>query len=1166
MRRLSRPLADMATHYDAVVVGSGYGAGVAASRLARMGLAVAVLERGREITAGEFPDSLVEAEAELQITRANGRSGKPTGLYDLRLGRDVHVIVGCGLGGTSLINANVSLPPDPRVWEEPQWPRELLADETLENGFERARAMLRPAPYPGTTRLAKLDRLAEAAARLGTEVSHPPINVAFTTGPNAANVVQPACVLCGDCCAGCNTGAKTTVDITYIADAVNHGAEVYTEVEVRSATREGGGWRLFYRPPSRRRDPFDTPERSLTAAIVVLGAGSLGSSEILLRSRERGLALSERIGTAFTGNGDVLAFAYNNDRPVNGIGTGPEPRTTVSPPGPCIAGAIDLRGDARLEHGVIIEEGVIPSGLHTILPAMLSASADLFGKDTDTGLEDTLAEKVRDAESKLRGAYHGAVHNTQTFLVMAHDDGAGRMTLESDRLQLSWPRVAEQDIFARISKQLYEATAATGGTYIRNPLQSTFLGKNLVTVHPLGGCPMGENRTRGVVDHKGRVFDASAPDNPFAVHAGLYVVDGSIMPRPLGVNPLLTITALAERAMLHLARDYGFSFDIGPKVDAPLRHASPDQDGVARPLGVTFTERMAGFVSAGIADPTRAAAEGRKAERRFSFTATIDIADLEAFKNDPEHSGTIVGTVDCPDLSPDPLDIEDGHFNLMRPDASSVDTRRFDYRMRLVARDGRTWRFHGHKEIADDPRRLDLWQDTTTLFVGIEPERRGGEAAGVAGGNPGGNPAAERHAGVLTIALADFARQLSTLAARGGSSPAERAGAVARFGALFAGRLYEVYGGVLSPTRRHDAGKVRRKRELRAGTPELHEFTTADGKRLRLTRYDGGRLTGRPGKGKGPLLFTHGLGVSSLIFSIDTIATNLVEYMATAGYDCWLLDYRASIDLPYARERWTADDVARHDYQPAVDLVRSVTGRRSVQVLAHCFGATTFTMAMLTGLQGVRSAVISQVSTDVVVPAFPQRFLARLRTPTLLSKLGIQWVDARATTADSTLERAVDLAIRLFVPFRPEARTRSATSNRITALYGQLYELSQLDALTFEQGLPEMFGEANIAAFEQLAAIARARRIVDAEGGDTYLDDLSGLAIPILFVHGEKNACFHPESTSLTVARLAAANGVSLYNRHVVPGYGHIDCIFGKNAVDDVYPWMRRHLDETAGD
>jgi cholesterol oxidase len=94
---------------------------------------------------------------------------------------------------------------------------------------------------------------------------------------------------------------------------------------------------------------------------------------------------------------------------------------------------------------------------------------------------------------------------------------------------------------------------------VKNPLAGTVMGHQPATAHPLGGAGMGSDRSTGAINHKGQVFDASAGQGSTAVHAGLYVVDGAMMPRSLGVNPLLTITALAERAMLHVAREHGLA-------------------------------------------------------------------------------------------------------------------------------------------------------------------------------------------------------------------------------------------------------------------------------------------------------------------------------------------------------------------------------------------------------------------------------------------------------------------------------------------------------------------------------------------------------------------------------------------------------------------------------
>src|SRR3954447_4126690 len=357
MTRLSSPLTEMAAHYEVVGVGSGYGGAIAASRLARAGRQVCLLERGRERWPGDFPNTLWEAARELQLNAPSGHHGPRTGLFEVHHNPEMNVVVGCGLGGTSLINANVSLPPDDRVWKLDAWPSALQADmAAVHEGIERARAMLRPSPVPlpadpPPTGLAKLGVFRQAAERTGrgAEFSRPPINVAFTSGPNAAGVHQDECTHCGDCVSGCNVGAKTTTLMTYLPDAWHHGADIFTEVSVRSLERRGEQWLIHLEPLGVGRERFDGPDPFITADLVVLGAGSLGSTEILLRSARDGLAVSSRVGQRFTGNGDVLGFSYDGTEEVDGVGWGDRRRPErVSP---TIAGLVDLRATDDLTKG-----------------------------------------------------------------------------------------------------------------------------------------------------------------------------------------------------------------------------------------------------------------------------------------------------------------------------------------------------------------------------------------------------------------------------------------------------------------------------------------------------------------------------------------------------------------------------------------------------------------------------------------------------------------------------------------------------------------------------------------------------------------------------------------------------------------------------------------------
>lgn len=440
MPYLSSPITDIKDHYTVVVVGSGYGGGIAASRLARAGQSVCVLERGKEFQPGEYPDTLLEAAREMQVDAPVGHEGSRTGLYDFRINEEMNVFLGCGLGGTSLVNANVSLRAETRVFEDPRWPEALRRDlgTRLEDGYRRAEEMLKPVPYPnGLPPLPKLQALEQSARYLNEKFYHPPINVNFSLdGPNHVGVTQHPCALCGDCVSGCNHGAKNTVLMNYLPDARNHGAEIYTQVSVRRIEREGKRWLVHYQLLHSGREKFNAPTLFVGADLVIVAAGALGSTEILLRSAATGLRLSPTLGSRFTGNGDVLAFGYNADREIRGIGFGHRQPAHMDPVGPCISGIIDARQKPVLEEGMVIEEGSIPGALASLVPGTLALAAGVIGKDTDGGLKDELEERVRQLQSLLEGPRHGAARNTQTYLVMTHDDGGGRAELRDDRLRI----------------------------------------------------------------------------------------------------------------------------------------------------------------------------------------------------------------------------------------------------------------------------------------------------------------------------------------------------------------------------------------------------------------------------------------------------------------------------------------------------------------------------------------------------------------------------------------------------------------------------------------------------------------------------------------------------------------------------------------------------------
>jgi cholesterol oxidase len=726
-----------------------------------------------------------------------------------------------------------------------------------------------------------------------------------------------------------------------------------------------------------------------------------------------------------------------------------------------------------------------------------------------------------------------------TYLVMSDDVGDGRLRPDGDGLRVEWPAVGDLPIFDHNAEVLRRASEAAGGEYVANPLWSPLLRESLVTVHPLGGCAMADDGAHGVVDHRGRVFTGEGDD----VHEGLMVVDGAVVPRPLAVNPLLTISAISERSAALLAADRGWDVEDGP---TPRLVAPP---GSRRP-GIRFTERMAGWAGTSTAgDAEAGAVQGQVDGSRIEFVLTVDIDDLPAMIEDPATPGRLSGTVVAPAVSPRRMRVVDGSFRLSRHDPTHVDTWHMTYEMALVADDGRRFRFSGHK-VLHDRFGLDVWGDTTTLYVTIADDD--------------GRPVA---AGVMRIAPGDLARQASTMRITGVDGRLERARWLARFGARFVRSLTQVYGSLDDvgrfPTLPADPAPLNGmgRRRLRLPAPEprwcgadgrWHEGgadgSVGDDAWLRLVRYEGGR--------RGPVLLASGFGMSATSFLLDTVGTNLAEHLVERGYDVWLFDYRAGIDLPSSRGAFTLDDIARTDWPTAVAEVRRVTGAGSVQALGHCVGSVSLMMALGAGMTDVRSAVCMQFTLHPDT-SYLNQLKAAVKVDRLMGRIGLRRV--APLTGRDLPDTALDLLLRA-VPMPRAERCGKALCRWINAIYGCTHAHDQLDDATHDQ-LDDMFGVGDLAALGHMGTMLHRRLAVDTAGDEAYTAHPERLRLPLLLVQGERNYIFRPAGSMRTLRWLQTVNEPSLYERAVLPGYAHLDALIGRDAAVDVYPVLSDHLD-----
>ncbi len=551
-------------HYDVVIIGSGYGGGVAASRLARMGLSVCVLEKGHQWHPGDFSNTVKGLWERSRMTGKKVNLGAPNALFDLRLGKQMHVLSACGLGGGSLINAGLAFRPEPWVFEQLSWPTKIAGDKNLSNGFKRAEEMLGVAHCPGGADLLKFKSLQTCAHEIQNDHQNKrsvsadliPSTINYQPGFNKANVMQNACTQCGDCWMGCNVGAKITVANSYLTDATHFGASLFTNMDVKFVRKIDDHWRIFY-DQLEQLSGKQLTKGSIKADMIILSAGVIGTTEILMRSKRQGLALSKQLGKGFSANGDDLAFGHDMPDMVNGIAVGHPPRSKPAQPvGPNCIGMISLQENDNPQSQIKVQAGT----MITLMAALAPVKSLLRGKP------------LRALKILLKGAYEGVLTSSQCFYIVGHDDASGKLTMNGDRALLEWPDVADQPVFGRAEKLLSRLFKKLGADYMQNPVRDTILGGKLITVHPLGGCCMADSAENGVVDDQCRVFDPSDKGKN-AVHSGFYVVDGSVIPSSLGANPLLTITALAERAMILLAKDRGLKFDDKPHKDAPARDA-----------------------------------------------------------------------------------------------------------------------------------------------------------------------------------------------------------------------------------------------------------------------------------------------------------------------------------------------------------------------------------------------------------------------------------------------------------------------------------------------------------------------------------------------------------------------------------------------------------------
>lgn len=511
---------------DAVVVGSGFGGSIAALRLAEAGRSVLVLERGRRWSPESFPRDVTDTG---ELFWRYPRRGAERGLYDLRFFSGIGTVTAAGVGGGSLVYANIHIRPDAKVFDHPRWP-DGIDRTSLDPYYDRVAEALGVRPVPPEIDLPKRDRFRRAAGELGREVFDPDQAVAWDDPDQPG---RRACQLVAECEFGCPHGAKNTLDFTYLARAEELGAEVRTGSWVEAVEPVADGYRVHLRRA-------DSGERtSVIGRRVVLSAGTLGTTEILLRSRDEARflpKLSDRLGHGFSGNGDFLGSLQNAEEDLEPW-KGPDVTSVLR--------AFDEAPEFTM---------AAPTFNRPVMEVLASLGQPRVGWLRFLGpllwprwMEPLLVGAFRKGllsrprRRPARGA--GDPGRMTNLFAIGRDDAGGRIVLSRGELDVRWRYLeGNRRLVERMEEEMRRLAEAYGGTYA--PLPTWQIFRRILSVHPLGGCHLSKGPEQGVVSPEGEVHG----------YPRLYVADGSVIPTSIGFHPVMTISAVAERIAEAAAR------------------------------------------------------------------------------------------------------------------------------------------------------------------------------------------------------------------------------------------------------------------------------------------------------------------------------------------------------------------------------------------------------------------------------------------------------------------------------------------------------------------------------------------------------------------------------------------------------------------------------------
>lgn len=1304
-------------HFDLLIVGSGYGGAIAAAELSKYrktngeALKIAVLERGKEYLPGMFPNQLSDLPTAVRL-HTEGSEAPPIqneALYDFRIGPHVNIVSGNGLGGGSLINAGVMDIPSDDTFES-GWPEDIRATSL---DFAEAKRRVGAAKANGEdctildhangppAKYRSAEKLSEAAEGFRPAA----ITVTMVDETNEAGVAMKACNYCGDCATGCNFGAKKSLDTNLLAEAASRGVELFTGLDVRGIAQQERGkgeseqWLLDVAYSNSNLHARQGGSIRLRCERLILAAGTLGSTELLMRSETEQTPFSKQLGQRFSSNGDMFAGAFDQAAEANTVvreNMHPEKRAV----GPTITSIIDARAkgkNSNPKQTIKFEEMAVPGALQKIFEEVATTTKTIY----DTNTSDYSSHQSGLPNKDPFAVQPEAIQHTSLYAAISKDSATGSLSLKGKdgktrgALHVDWEQLPTAEFFERQVSELerLQKRSQLGGTVIANPAwrplpsdMNYLLGPGrgaVATVHPLGGCAMADDAAQGVVNSEGLVFKGKSKET----YQSLAVLDGAIVPVALGTNPALTITALALRAAPLLAEAWNWKTGIGEQPEAKPLAARPiyrdirklyPSDRLFREKQQTtaeFSERLSGAITLGngeryiaelslyfdekpledfygvhqtngqegrLRNPVMSLSQqsqakrselrlftpvrweainrgnirGRRREQLLHSNALL-IAELEGtlaiMSRQPSTAlGRILRTGWAWALNRGLRDITQGLLlrlqckapkggqgllKLMqgawRLASRGGEVRLFEYALKTRSIQYREARwgerdaalksyFTQHRHIAGKKtisyrRKANLWQQLEDMAL----ERF-----------PGFQPHKDKPSW-LGIDFRFFARESRPLIAIKKQEDSMKGLSDAlSFTAYFVRMFISIHLWSMrkpDPSARGADGKAREPNRLPQALSGITSMETTyitvdkrkDGSAVKalLSRY-------RNGKGKAPVMMIHGYSASGTTFAHPAVQPNLVEHLWRQGRDVWVLDMRSSAGLKTALEYWSFEQVAAMDIPIAVDEILRQTGARQVDIVAHCMGATMFSMAVLsadTGLENLVPDVDSRFAADIETlrRALPDRIahatLSQAGPVLKLSPINVfrgfitefvrgimpdQAFHFRPGESDEGFEDSPSPVDRFLATLRypeeefelenpkwPFKKTSFVGSrHRMDMLYARAFSLANLSEDTLHH-IDDLFGPLNLKTAAQVSHFAEFSTITDRRGRNQFVskEKLQKLwRFQTLAIHGKDNGLIEV-STVQRLKHIMRDAGRPL-EWAIFPGLGHQDSLIGHNA------------------